>query len=116
MHVLIADDQPRVRFALRVMLEKQLELHIAAEVADAQSLLTRLQDEQPDAVLLDWQLPGLAQIGSVPALYEIDPELTVIVFSGRPEARQAALDAGATAFVSKIDPPEMVLNVLRELE
>jgi CheY-like chemotaxis protein len=33
----------------------------------------------------------------------------VIALSGRPEARQAALLAGADSFVSKADPPDRLL-------
>ena len=40
--------------------------------------------------------------------------LRVIALSGRPEARQAALEAGASAFVSKGDPPEFLLEAIRK--
>ena len=36
----------------------------------------------------------------------------MIALSGRPEARQAALDAGVDAFVSKGDPPERLFGDL----
>jgi CheY-like chemotaxis protein len=39
----------------------------------------------------------------------------VIVLSGRPEVRQAALAAGAEAFVSKADAPQQLLAALRRL-
>jgi DNA-binding NarL/FixJ family response regulator len=41
------------------------------------------------------------------------PALQVVALSGRPEARQAALDAGVHAFVSKGDPPEVLLEAVR---
>jgi DNA-binding NarL/FixJ family response regulator len=63
-------------------------------------------------VLLDWGLPGLPSKALLPALRALCPHLKVVVLSGRPEARQAALDAGADAFVSKIDPPERLLAAL----
>jgi DNA-binding NarL/FixJ family response regulator len=40
----------------------------------------------------------------------------VIVLSGRPEARQAVLDAGADAFVSKVEPPERLLAAIAAAE
>jgi DNA-binding NarL/FixJ family response regulator len=36
----------------------------------------------------------------------------VIALSGRPEARQAALAAGANDFVSKSDPPDRLLAAI----
>ena len=41
------------------------------------------------------------------------PDLKVIVLSGRLEARQTALMAGADAFVSKNDPPAHLLAAIR---
>jgi hypothetical protein len=44
------------------------------------------------------------------------PDLCVIALSGRPEARQAAIYAGADAFVSKADPPERLLMTIRSVD
>jgi DNA-binding response OmpR family regulator len=63
-------------------------------------------------VLLGWELPGLPAVDSLLALRQIRSDLMVIALSGRPEARQVALDAGANAFVSKSDPPERLLAAI----
>jgi len=39
-------------------------------------------------------------------------DLAVIVLSGRPEARPAALSAGADAFISKTNLPEELLAAI----
>ncbi len=109
MWVLIADDQSRVRSALRLLLEQEPDLHVLGEAVDTRGLLDCLKVVCPDIVLLDWELPGLPGNGVLPALRTLCPRLGVIALSGRPEARQAALDAGADAFVSKGDPPEQLL-------
>jgi DNA-binding NarL/FixJ family response regulator len=108
MRILLADDQPKVRFALRVWLEQQAGFEIVGEAVNAKELLAQVQATTPDLVLLGWELPGLA-VDSLSALREVCPDLSVIALSGRPEARRAALDAGADAFVSKADPPEWLL-------
>jgi DNA-binding NarL/FixJ family response regulator len=117
MRVLLADDQSQVRSALRLLLEQEPELSIVGEVATAGELLTQIEETCPDVVLLDWELPGLRtaepSISSgqslLSALRTFCPHLLVIALSGRPEACQAALAAGADAFVSKGDPPERLL-------
>jgi DNA-binding NarL/FixJ family response regulator len=114
--VLIADGQSKVRFALRVLLERQPGFEVVGEAVYAQDLLTQVEASQPELVLLDWELSGLAQAGSLSALREACPGSHVIALSGRPEARQAALDAGADAFVSKIDPPERLLAAIGACE
>jgi DNA-binding NarL/FixJ family response regulator len=42
------------------------------------------------------------------------PHLKVIALSGRPEAHQVALAAGADVFVSKGDLPERLLAAVRD--
>lgn len=112
MRILLADDQPKVRFALGVLLERQPGLEVMGEAADAEDLLLRAEVDCPDLLLLGWELPGLAAVGSLTALREVCPNVFVIALSGRPEARQAALDAGADVFVSKTDPPERLLAAI----
>ena len=113
MRVLLADDQSRVRSALRLVLEQQQGVSILGEAVDATSLLDWVKAACPDLVLLDWELPGLETDSLLSALRARCPHLKVVALSGRPEARQAALDAGADAFVSKGDPPEWLLRTLR---
>jgi DNA-binding NarL/FixJ family response regulator len=106
-HILLADDQAKVRSALRLLLEQQPGVQVTGEAANAAELLG--QKACADLVLLDWELPGLAPDDTLLALR---PHLKIIALSGRPQARQAALEAGADAFVSKIDPPERLLAAL----
>jgi DNA-binding NarL/FixJ family response regulator len=114
MRVLLADDRPKTRFALRLLLERQPGIQVVGEAADAEALLAQARVTSPNVVLLDWELPKLAATGSLPsALRRACPHLYVIVLSGRSEMSVAALAAGADAFVSKADPPERLLAAVR---
>lgn len=112
MRILVADGQPKVRFALRVLLARQAGCEIVGETENAEGLLTQAEATCPDLVLLGWELPGLVAEDSLAALRKIRPEIVVIALSGWPEARKAALNAGADAFVSKADPPERLLEAI----
>lgn len=114
MRVLLADDQSKVRSALRLLLEQQPDLNILGEAVDAQSLLDWVSVVCPDVVLLDWELPGLGTNSLLPTLRQLCPHLKVIALSGRLEARGAALSAGADAFVSKGEPPERLLAAVND--
>jgi len=110
MHILLADNQAEVRSALRFLLEQEPGLCVVGEAAEAEALLAQEAAIQPDLVLLDWELPG-----SQPTLLLAALRLRrtiVIALSGRPEARQEALNAGVDAFVSKGEPPERRLATL----
>lgn len=112
MQILLADNQPKVRLGLRVLLERQPGLKVVGEAVDAEGLLVQTEAACPDLVLLNWELPGLAATDLLSALRRVCPDLIVIVLSGRTEVRRAALDAGADAFVSKCDPPERLLTAI----
>jgi DNA-binding NarL/FixJ family response regulator len=112
MRILLADGRPKVRFALRVLLERQPGLEVVGEASDACQLLTQVGEICPDLVLLGWELPGLTALESLSSMRDVCPGLSVIALSGRPEARQVALAAGADGFVSKVDPPNRLLEAV----
>ncbi len=112
MRILIADDQDRVRFALRVLLMQQPGLQVVGEASDGEALLAQARAIAADLVLVDWELPRLAEAGGLPALRRSLPDLQVVVLSSRPGVRQAALAVGGDAFVSMSDPPERLLTVI----
>jgi DNA-binding NarL/FixJ family response regulator len=112
MHVLVADDQEKVRSALRLLLEQNPLMGVVDEVDDAESLLAQVRVTPPDMLLLDWGLPGRAAVELLLALRMICPDIYVIALSSRPDMGQAALAAGVNAFVSKTDPPDRLLTVI----
>ena len=113
MRILLADGQSKVRFALRVLLERQPGVVVVGEAADAEDLLGQTEEICPDMVLLAWELPGLVPTDDLVILREACPELCVVALSGRPEARHQAQEAGIDAFVSKAAPPEQLLTAIQ---
>lgn len=116
MRILLADDQPKVRLALRLLLEQEQGVSVVGEAADAKGLLAQIQATGPDLVLLDWGLRSSAGQRLLATLHEVCPGLSVIVLSGQPGVEEAALAAGAHAFVSKADPPEQLLTAIRSVK
>ena len=109
----MADSQPKVRFALRVLLQQQPGIQVLADVAESDALLAQARTGHPDLILLDWELPGLAEVGGTANLRRCCPGVKVIALSGRLDRRQAALAAGADRFLSKTEPPERLLEAIR---
>jgi DNA-binding NarL/FixJ family response regulator len=116
MRILLADHESNVRYGLRVLLEERSEFEVVGEVVDAEELIIQIQAACPDLVLLSWRLPGLAGADLLPELRSECDDLYVIVLSGRPEARQAVLAAGANAFISKVESPEKLLAAIASAE
>jgi DNA-binding NarL/FixJ family response regulator len=114
-NLILADDNPATRSALAFILGQRLGLVIAGEAASAGELARLLQAPSPQerVMVLDWDLPGLSQECGLAELRALDPGVKIIVLSARAEARQPALAAGADAFVSMVEPPEMMLATIR---
>jgi DNA-binding NarL/FixJ family response regulator len=112
MRILIADTQPKVRFALQVLLQRQPDLKVVGEAIDAETLLEQAEAACPDVVLLGWELPGMDMDCLVPSLRESCPGIVVIALSGRLEAHRAANEIGVDAFVSKSSPPDQLLAAI----
>lgn len=116
MEILIADSHDQVRFALRVMLSRQPGLQVVGEAADAAQLLALARVAMADLVLVDWELAGLASLGGLAAIHHACPTLRIVVLSSRFGVKQAAEGNGVDAFVSKGDPPERLLAVIRHYD
>lgn len=112
MLILLAERRSEVRFALRVLLERQSGLEVVGEVVNTKDLLNKVEGECPDLVLLDWDLPGLLAGQTVATLRVFCPDLSVIVMSGRFEVKHAALAEGVDAFVHKTNPPDSLLAAI----
>jgi DNA-binding NarL/FixJ family response regulator len=115
MEILLADDNPEVRSALRLLLEQDALPFNITEISDKQELFESLWENCPVAVLLDWELPGFQSENSLEIVNSCCPNIKVIAMSSRYEARHEALKAGADAFISKAEPPEKILATLYAL-
>ena len=106
MRILLVDSEPRVRFALRVLLERQPGLEVAGEASDADGLLTEASRIQPDLVLLDIRLPhsmdGYEVCKRVKAK-ESTRFIPVILITALDDlqAKVRGIEAGADDFLSK---------------
>jgi len=116
MRVLIADNQPQVRRALRVLLEQDSQVQIAGEASSVRGLLLQMKSTAPDLVLLGGNLPAMALDELLPALRRANPKLRVIVLSTQPELGPAALAAGADGFLSKTEPSERLIKAIQDMK
>ncbi len=112
--VFLADGISEERSSLRLML-LDLNMEIAGEAADWSTTLAQAPISRTDMLLVDWDLlPSVAPTAALSELREACPEALVIVLISHLDARQqAALSAGADAFISKGEMPERVAERLK---
>jgi DNA-binding NarL/FixJ family response regulator len=111
--VFLADSQNEERSALRLLL-LDLRMEVVGEAADWPTTLTQAPINRTDMLLVDWDLLPEAPNAALEKLREACPAALVIVLISHMDARQqAALSAGADAFISKGETPERVAERLR---
>jgi len=112
--VFLADAQPEERSALRLML-LDLDMEVVGEAADWFTTLAEAPTTSLDMLLVDWDLLPLEMgVQSLAELRLACPQAIVVVLISHLDARhQAALSAGADAFISKGETPERVAERLR---
>ena len=115
LRVLLADNESKVRSALRLFLEYEEGVSIIDEVADGNELLTILHKVCPNLLLLDWELPGAPMNEVLPYLRSLGKQIKIIALSGLPEAEEEAIRAGVDAFISKGKSPQHFLACFHAL-
>jgi DNA-binding NarL/FixJ family response regulator len=112
MRVLIAGRQATMRRALKTLLGTRPGLEVIGEAADKRELISQIETEPPDLLLLDEDLTEKLVENVIVPLQQLDSCPMVIVLGSRSESRKAVLDAGAVAFISKSDPPKSLLTAI----
>src|ERR1700722_20386387 len=102
MRVLIADDHPIVRRALRRLLERS-DIDVVAEASDACEALRQAGGQRPDIAMLDVFMPAGGGLEATRGILRECPGTRVVVVSGfvRHAEVEEALLAGAIAFIPK---------------
>jgi DNA-binding NarL/FixJ family response regulator len=112
--VYLADAKPEERTALHLVLV-DLNMEVVGEAADWTTTLAQAPATNLDMLLVDWDLlPIDLGVQSLAELRQACPNAIVVVLISHLDARhQAALSAGADAFISKGETPERVAERLR---
>ena len=93
-----------------------LKMEVAGEAADWSTTLAQAPVSRTDMLLVDWDLLPSAPSTALEELRKTCPAALVIVLISHMDARhQAALSAGADAFISKGETPERMAEHLRTI-
>lgn len=115
--VLIADDHAILRRGLKEILVRDLEGAICGEAEDAEQVLSQVQSQVWDVVILDVTMPGRSGIDVLRDLKQLRPKLPVLVLSMHPEEQygKRALKAGAAGYMNKESAPEELIKAIEKV-
>lgn len=99
--ILIVDDEPDMRLAVRNVLK--LRGYEIAEAGDGPAALAIARESRPDLVLLDMRLPGMDGIEVLEGLKKIDDTVPVVMITGYGHIQSAVdvMKLGASEYLQK---------------
>lgn len=111
--VYLADARYEERSALRLLL-LDLKMEVVGEAAEWSTTLANAPATRPDMLLVDWDLlPGASGAAFDKLRKACSAALVIVLISHMDARQQAAISAGADAFISKSETSERVAERLR---
>ncbi len=101
--IMIADDEPHIRSALRTIVENHRDWTVCGEAVDGVKAIEKAEELHPDLILMDVSMPNLDGISATPRIRERVPDAGILILTLHESldlARMAA-KAGAWGFVTK---------------
>jgi DNA-binding NarL/FixJ family response regulator len=114
--ILLADDHALFREGVKQLLARLHPHVLVIEAANGAEVLHAARAQQDfDLVLLDLAMPGVDGFTGLAAFRTHAPSTPVVVLSASEDAAdvRAALDGGASGFISKSSSSEVILGALR---
>ena len=118
LRILVTDDFDLMRLGLRRFLEATFKGALVEEAVNGKQTLDFVRRKPWDLLLLDLSLPDKNGLDILQDIKHARPKLPVLVFSGmgEDEFAVAALNAGASGFVTKSSSvPELTLAIQKVL-
>jgi DNA-binding NarL/FixJ family response regulator len=114
--IVIVDDDPDVRRALRSLIEDRTTLRVVGEASDGAAGLAVIEELVPDAVVIDVKMPVMDGIEATRRIKERHPYIKVVGFSSADDDATGAImrHAGASQTLVKGDSPDEIVVTLLE--
>jgi DNA-binding NarL/FixJ family response regulator len=115
--VLIADDHPLFREAVRKLLETDPDLEVVGDVGTGRDAITLARELSPDVVLLDLMMPDTPGLAALPELARLEPRVRTLVLSAEVGDADVvhALRLGARGVVLKHASTELLLKAIHSV-
>lgn len=113
--ILLVDDEPHIRKFVSLIL-RQFGSPTITEAGNGEEAVAAYEQDRPDLVLLDVNMPFMDGIETLTKLKAIDPACVVIMLTSlaNRETVERALDLGAENYIRKDTPKDEITKALAE--
>ena len=115
--IVIADDHPIVRDGLKKLLLLEDDFEVVGEAGDGREVLERVQELDPDVLLLDLRMPNLDGLSALQALQQANKHTRVIVLTASDDKNEfvQAMKLGCSGIVLKQTAPDLIVKSIRKV-
>ena len=113
--VLLVDDHNIVREGLRVLLNASAVVEVVGEVADGREAVRKVQELQPEVVVMDIAMPMLNGAEATRQILRLCPDVKVLVLSSYSNGEQIKwlIGAGVSGYVIKASATHELLKAIQ---
>ncbi len=115
--IVLADDHPIVRDGLKKLLLLEDDFEVVGEAGDGREVLERVQELDPDILLLDLRMPNLDGLSALQALQQTNKRTRVIVLTASEDKNEfvKAMKLGCSGIVLKQTAPDLIVKSIRKV-
>src|SRR5689334_25156656 len=116
--ILLADDHPIVRDGLKKLLQLEDDFEVVGEAGDGREVLDKVQELDPDVLLLDLRMPNLDGLSALQALQQTNKRTRVIILTASEDKNEfvQAMKLGCSGIVLKQTAPELIIKTIRKVD
>src|SRR5215470_17397069 len=115
--IVIADDHPIVRDGLKKLLLLEDDFEVVGEAGDGREVISKVQEVDPDVLLLDLRMPNLDGLAALQALQQTNKRTRVIVLTASEDKNEfvQAMKLGCSGIVLKQTAPDLIVKSIRKV-
>ena len=115
--VVVAEDQGMVLGALAALLETEDDITVVGKALNGAEAVSLTRDLQPDVLLTDIEMPEMTGLEVADAVRNLGLSTRVVIVTtfARAGYLRRALEAGASGYLLKDSPPDMLANTVRRV-
>jgi two-component system, NarL family, response regulator LiaR len=116
-NILIVDDHPMMRDALRMSLTGEEGLQVIGEASNGTEALRLLETLSPDIILMDLLMPEMDGLETIEKVFKSRPQAKILVLSSMEDEERiiSTIQAGALGYFPKTAPRQYLLEAIRKV-
>jgi DNA-binding NarL/FixJ family response regulator len=114
LNIAIIEDNQQYRTTISIILQLNENFRLIHKLENCDEMIVRFEEEKPDVVLMDIDMPGMNGIQAVWEMKKHFPEIKVMMLTVFEDEEKIfkAIKAGANGYLLKKDSPQKILDAI----